>query len=55
MKDIKRVSEDLTTSAAPKEQSFHPQSQEFNIFMNTLASVVEKHGAEVLKELDCVV
>ena len=56
MENIKTVSEDTTTNkAAPKEKDFQPQSQEFNVFMNTLASVVEKHGAELLKELDCVV
>ena len=56
MENIKRVAEnEMTKITAPKEQSFHPQSQEFNTFMNTLASVVEKHGAEILKEIDCVV
>jgi len=56
MENIKRVAEnEMKKCTAPKEQSFNPQSQEFNIFMNTLASVVEKHGAEILKELDCVV
>lgn len=56
MENIKLVAEnEMTKNTAPKEQSFHQQSQEFNVFMNTLASVVEKHGAEVLKELDCVV
>ena len=56
MENIKLVAEnEMTKNTAPKEQSFNPQSQEFNIFMNTLASVVEKHGAEILKELDCVV
>ena len=56
MENIKLVAENkMTKNTAPKEQSFNPQSQEFNVFMNTLASVVEKHGAEILKELDCVV
>ncbi|MBG0763354.1 MAG: hypothetical protein H0S78_00465 [Tissierellales bacterium] len=56
MEKIKVVSEDTTTNkAAPKEKDFQPQSQEFNVFMNTLASVVEKHGAEILKDIDCAV
>jgi len=56
MENIKTVSKDITTnSTAPKEIDFPLQTQEFNNFMNTLASVVEKHGAEILKELDCVV
>jgi hypothetical protein len=56
MENIKLVEKSETTkSTVPKEQPFHSQSQEFDIFMNTLASVVEKHGAEILKELDCVV
>lgn len=55
MENIKRVAENTRKSTAPKEKDFQPQSQEFNIFMNTLASVVEKHGAEILKEIECVV
>lgn len=56
MENIKVLSEDTTTNkVAPKEKDFKAQSQEYNAFMNTLASVVEKHGAELLKELDCVV
>ena len=56
MENIKLVAKNETTkSTVPKEQPFHSQSQEFTIFMNTLASVVEKYGAEVLEELDCVV
>lgn len=56
MENIKTRLEDTTTNnAVPKEKDFQPQPQEFNVFMNTLASVVEKHGAEILNELDCVV
>lgn len=56
MENIKTVLENTTTNkAASKEKDYQPQSQEFNVFMNTLASVVEKHGAELLKELECVV
>lgn len=56
MENIKLVSKDITsTSIAPKEKNSPVQTQEFNNFMNTLASAVEKHGAEILKELDCVV
>ncbi len=56
MENIKTVLEDtITNNTAPKEKDFQPQSQEFNVFMNTLASVVEKHGAEILKDIDCAV
>ncbi|EPY2276944.1 hypothetical protein ACXAT3_001672 [Clostridium sporogenes] len=56
MENIKTVLEETTTNnTAPREKDFQPQSQEFNVFMNTLASVVEKHGAEILNELDRVV
>lgn len=56
MEEIKTIKDTITTNnTAPKEKDFQPQSQEFNVFMNTLASVVEKHGAEILKDLDCVV
>lgn len=55
MENIKLVAKNkIKKSTAPKEQTFHLQLQEYNIFMNTLASVVEKHGAEILKELNCV-
>ena len=56
MEEIKTIKDTITNNnAALKEKDFQPQSKEFNVFMNTLASVVEKHGAEILKELDCVV
>lgn len=56
MENIKCKSENITIkSTDPKEKVFQPQSQEFNNFMNVLASIVEKHGAEILKELDCAV
>ena len=38
-----------------KDQLFNCKPKEFDVFMNTLASVVEKHGSEILKELECVV
>ena len=56
MEEVKTIKDTITTNnTAPKENEFQSQSQEFNVFMNTLASVVEKHGAEILKDLDCVV
>lgn len=56
MENIKTVLEDtIINKVAPKEKDFQQRSQEYNVFMNILASVVEKHGAELLKELDCVV
>ena len=35
----------------PSEKNYIPQNREFNLFMDTLASIVEKHGIQVLEEL----
>ena len=44
----------IEKSAPPKDTSY-PQSKEYDTFINTMASVVEKYGAEILKEIDCAV
>lgn len=40
---------------ALKKETRYSQSKEYNTFINILASVVEKYGAEVLEEIDCAV
>ena len=39
------------TLVIPSEKDYIPQNREFNLFMDTLASIVEKHGIQVLEEL----
>ena len=40
---------------APKKETRYSQSKEYDTFINTLASVVEKYGVEILEEIDCAV
>lgn len=56
MENIKTVVKETSASNdVSKEQLLNCKSKEFDVFINTLASVVEKHGSEILKELECVV
>ena len=39
----------------PKETACSSGSKEYNTFIDTIVSVVEKYGAEILEEIDCAV
>lgn len=39
--------------SAPSKETAYSQSKEYDNFINTMASVVEKYGIEILEEIDC--
>lgn len=41
--------------SAPSKETAYSQSKEYDNFINTMASVVEKYGVEILEEIDCAV
>lgn len=56
MENIKHKSEDVAKKEfTPKETACSSGSKEYNTFIDTIVSVVEKYGAEILKEIDCAV
>lgn len=56
MENIKHESEHLTEKEfIPKGTACSSGSKEYNTFINTIVSVVEKYGAEILEEIDCAV
>ena len=56
MENIIRKSEDaIKDESTPLKMACAPQSKEYLTFVNTMASVVEKYGAEILEELECAV
>ena len=56
MKNIKPKSEGLTVKPSnPEKETNSRQSKEYDNFINTMTSVVEKYGVEILNEIDCAV
>ena len=56
MENIIRKSEDeVENESTPLKMACAPQSKEYLTFVNAMASVVEKYGAEILEEIDCAV
>ncbi|MGD9568692.1 MAG: hypothetical protein AB7V48_10250 [Sedimentibacter sp.] len=56
MENIRSESEGtVIKKSAPKKETRCSQSKEYDTFINTLASVVEKYGVEILEEIDCAV
>lgn len=56
MENIKHKSESAAEKELiPKEKTSSPDSKEYNKFIDTMVSVVEKYGAEILDEIDCAV
>ena len=55
MENIKHKSEDVTEESAPKKMPCQSGAKEYHTFINTMVSVVEKYGAEILEEIDCAV
>ena len=40
---------------APDKETTYLQSKEYDNFINTMVSVVEKYGVEILEEIECAV
>jgi hypothetical protein len=56
MENIIRKSEDeINNESTPLKMACTSQSKEYLTFVNAMASVVEKYGAEILEELECAV
>lgn len=56
MENIRPKSEDaMIKESAPKKNASYSQLKEYENFINTMASVVEKYGVEILEEIDCAV
>ncbi len=56
MKNIKPNSEDSTGKPSNQEkEARNRQSKEYDNFIDTMTSVVEKYGIEILKEIDSAV
>lgn len=56
MENIIRKSEnEVENESTPQKMACFPQSKEYLSFVNAMASVVEKYGAEILEEIDCAV
>ena len=52
MENIKHKSEDVAKKEfTPKETACSSGSKEYNTFIDTIVSVVEKYGAEILEEM----
>lgn len=56
MENIRRKSEyEIDNESTPQKPDCFSQSKEYLLFVNAMVSVVEKYGAEILKELECAV
>lgn len=56
MENIKHKSKDVEKNEfTPKETNCSSESKEYKIFIDTIVSVVEKYGNEILREIDCAV
>lgn len=56
MENIRPESErTIIKKSTPKKETRCSQSKEYDTFIKTLASVVEKYGVEILEEIDCAV
>lgn len=45
----------IIKKTAPDKEISYLQSKEYDNFINTMVSVVEKYGAEILEEIECAV
>ena len=52
MENIKKLSEATVETAPPDDK--YTSSKSFQDFINVISQIVEKHGAEVLNEIDGV-
>jgi hypothetical protein len=52
---IRKSDDDIKNESIPQKMACFPQSKEYVSFVNAMASVVEKYGAEILEEIDCAV
>jgi hypothetical protein len=52
---IRKSKDEINNESTPLKMACVPQSKEYFTFVNAMASVVEKYGAEILEELDCAV
>lgn len=56
MENIKHKSEDVAKEEfIPKGTVCSYGSKEYNTFIDTIVSVVEKYGTEILEEIECAV
>lgn len=53
MENIKNVPNPIATATAPPES--HEKTKAYQDFINVLSQIIEKHGAEVLDEINRVV
>ncbi|NLM47854.1 MAG: hypothetical protein GX198_03445 [Epulopiscium sp.] len=52
---IRKSDDEIKNESIPQKMACFPQSKEYVSFVNAMASVVEKYGAEILEEIDCAV
>lgn len=52
MENIKNAPDNTTTSESPKS---YEKTKAYQDFINVLSQIIEKHGAEVLEEINRVV
>ena len=50
MENIKSISENTAKTATPNEK--HAKAKAYQDFINVLSQIIEKHGAEVLAEIN---
>lgn len=50
MENIKSISENTAKTATPNEK--HAKTKAYQNFINVLSQIIEKHGAEVLAEIN---
>ena len=50
MENIKSISENTAKTATPTEK--HAKTKAYQDFINVLSQIIEKHGAEVLAEIN---
>ncbi len=53
MENIKNIPDNTATAAAPLES--YEKTKAYQDFINVLSQIIEKHGAEVLDEINRVV
>ena len=56
MENSKSISKDsVIKRPTPNKEITYLQSKEYDNFINTMVSVVEKYGVEILEEIECAV
>lgn len=56
MENSKSKSKDsVIKGPTPNKEITYLQSKEYDNFINTMVSVVEKYGVEILEEIECAV